>query len=317
VLPLRWYAGLSVDSSIPLPQLPEIGELRVGELPTLSVRLSDVGDSPHAALEPLHAWRNDSGSLTLSLHRGNGRYVLRFPGLADFAVAPDSLSTVDIYPSPTTGAETLEHLLLDQVLPRLLAQRGHLVAHAGAVHLSEHMIAFMGETGHGKSTLTASFHLGGGTLASDDGLVLQNDGQTVAALPTYPSLRLLPDSLDQLFPQAPRTTPVADYSNKRRVEVALNQAVPRARPLTALYLIRSHDHHGISIAKASAREASIAILANSFQLDVTDRTRSAALFASATEISEILPVFTLRYPRDYQRLEEVRRAVTAHACSLK
>jgi hypothetical protein len=58
----------------------------------------------------------------------------------------------------------------------------------------------------------------------------------------------------------------------------------------------------------------MAIIRNSFQLDVTDRGRVADLFDIASSVAEHLPVFSLAYPRDYARLPEVHKAILTRRC---
>ena len=239
-------------------------------------------------------------------------FLFRFLGLADFVISADGRQ-VEAWPAPATGTETLEHLLLDQVLPRILAQQGQLVLHAGAVRVGDQAIAFIGDSGSGKSTLTASFHAAGYSLLCDDGLVLTNEEGVTLALPTYRSLRLWPVSIASLYAQAPAVAPMAHYSSKRRImskDMETSGTVPLS--LASLYVLQSKAHTddlGISLGRLSPRAACMAIISNSFQLDVTDRRHSADVFADASRVAQNLPVFALAYPRDFARLPEVHEAI--------
>src|SRR5262249_17731012 len=156
--------------------------------------------------------------------------------------------------------------------PRVLAQQGRLVLHAGAVRIGDEAIAFIGNSGSGKSTLTGSFHAAGLPLLCDDGLILTNREGVTWALPTYPSLRLWPESIASLYPQAPTVSPMAHYSSKRRIiltDTATSGTVPL--PLASLYALASEaaaDDAGISLSRLSPRAACMTIIGNSFQLDV-------------------------------------------------
>jgi hypothetical protein len=119
--------------------------------------------------------------------------------------------------APGTNDATLRHLLLDQVLPRVLAHRGHVVLHAASVRIHERIVAIAGTTGAGKSTLAASFLIAGHPLLSDDGLLLDPGPSGTLAQPTYPSLRLWPQTVERLFAEAPTMEPMAHYSTKRRL----------------------------------------------------------------------------------------------------
>ncbi len=238
--------------------------------------------------------------------------MLRFPDLVDFSVSAKG-DQIGIWQAPGTSGETLRHLLLDQLLPRLLAHGGRLVLHAGAVRVDGRAIAFVGETGAGKSTLTASFHAAGHPLLSDDGLVLTQAAGCVTALPTYRSLRLWPDALARLYAETPLLAPMAHYSAKQRVIIGeAPETISHPMPLAALYVLAPHADTAvstISLTRLSPRDACMAIIGNSFKLDVNDMRRAADLTAAAGRIAQQVPAFTLEYPRNFGLLPTVRTAV--------
>jgi hypothetical protein len=235
--------------------------------------------------------------------------LLWFPDLATFRVEQDgALVTFQA----TTDRETLQHLLLDQVLPRVLAHRGHHVLHAAAVDVARGAIGFVGETGRGKSTLTGAFEAAGFASLSDDGLVLEHGPDVIQAVPTYPSLRLWPDSVSGVFRSAPDLAPMAHYSDKRRVARPSWPAGARSRPLLSLYFL-GDPADAVEVRRVSPREATVTLIENSFQLETSDRRRAAAVLDSSVEIASSVPAFELAYPRDYSRLDEVREAILEHA----
>jgi hypothetical protein len=242
---------------------------------------------------------------------GDDGYLLDFQRLATFLVSPcgDRI----IFESGT-DRETLQHLLLDQVLPRVIAHRDHLVLHAGAVDLGGTAIAFAGETGRGKSTLTGAFEVAGFAGLSDDGLIVQSNAGGVSVSPTYPSLRLWPDSVGGVFDEEPVMAPMAHYSTKRRVARAAAAVEVRQRPLVALYLLAAPAERSntIEVRPIPARQATISLIHNAFQLDTSDRRRAASLLDSAVEVAAAVPAFELSYPRDYRRLDEVTQAILKH-----
>lgn len=262
--------------------------------------------------EWIHCWHSDVGSLALSLGSTGDGFLLRFPGLADFDLSEEG-RRIGAWPEPETNVETLRHLLLDQVLPRLLAHRGRVVLHAGAVRVDGRVIGFLGQTGFGKSTLAASFHEAGFRLLSDDGLVLTPAEGRILALPTYCSLRLWPDAVAGLFASAPALAPMAHYSSKHRVPVGeAAESASVALPLAALYVLAPEsgsDAEPVSLTRLSPRDACVEVIRNSFQLDVTDRRRAAGLLEAASSIARYVPAFRLAFPRDFSCLPDVRAAI--------
>jgi hypothetical protein len=259
----------------------------------------------------VHEWRTENGRPTLSLARQDDGLLLRFPNLADFSINNDG-NRIGVWPAPGTDDETLRHLLLDQVLPRLLAHQGRLVLHAGAVRVDDTAIAFLGATGCGKSTLTASFRTTGYSLLSDDGLVLNPIEEEVKALPTYPSLRLWPESVAGVYSEPPTLAPMAQYSTKQRVVLTKDDFSGEPLPLAAIYVLAPVHETGastISLTRLPPRDACMAIVENSFQLDLTGTRRAAALLAKAAKVAKQVPAFRLSYPRDFALLPSVRAAI--------
>jgi hypothetical protein len=262
----------------------------------------------------IYRWPAVPAVPTLAIARAAGGYLVRFPGVAELHISPDG-GQVRPWLAPGTSLDTLQHLLLDQTLPRVLAHRGHTVLHAGGVAIDDRAVAFVGPTGRGKSTLTASFDLAGHPALSDDGLVLSLVGDEVLAIPTYPSLRLWPDAIASLFDQPPAVAVMADYSAKQRLTSHAAAIVPEPSRLACLYVLGDH-HDRPWIDPLSPRDTAMAIIANTFQLDVSDKHRAAGLLEAATGLAERLPTFALHYPRDFSRLAAVRDAIVNHMRSL-
>jgi hypothetical protein len=306
------YADLTLASRLQLAEL-EIAS-RPQTAPTYWCDILAVAPHEPASRDWIHTWKSEINPFDLALARTNAGFLLRFPGLADFSIRVDS-GRIGVWPAPDASDETLRHLLLDQVLPRILAHRDQLVLHAGLVQVAGRAIAFIGATGSGKSTLAANFHAAGHPLLSDDGLVLRSGEGCALALSTYPSLRLWPDAVSGLFKEAPALAPMAHYSTKQRILVddaaaAINQPLP----LAALYVLAPEtEAGGVVITHLSARDACMAIIRNAFQLDPTDHVRAAGLLDAASEVARQVPAFTLSYPRAFTSLPAVRAAIVDQA----
>lgn len=308
------YSGVPVASAWPLVELTLL-EVDCSTCPVITIRPSLQPQPEPIESDWLHHWPEESGAMSLSRYGDDNEFLLRFPGLADFLISKDGRA-IDVWCAPETTTETLRHLLLDQVLPRVLAHRGRLIVHAGAVRIDQEAIAFIGDTGRGKSTLTASFHAAGYSLLSDDGLELAHKESATLVRPTYPSLRLWPETVTGMFARAPDLAPMAHYSSKRRV-ILSNVESSAPVPLAAIYVLAPDPQDevaGISLTQLSPREACMTIISNSFQLDVTDRHRATNLLAAASAIAQQLPVFSLVYPRNFAVLPDVHQAILNQHC---
>jgi hypothetical protein len=270
-------------------------------------------DIPRAAAgEPL--WHDGDG---LFLHKSGSddtaHYQLHFWDTAVAVVHP-AQRRLSLHPlAAETTPDTLEHLLHDQIYPRLLAHEGELVLHAGAVDMDGRLALFLGDSGMGKSTLVASLHRAGAGLLNDDALVLRQAGATFAAEAIYRGLRLLPDSLAELFPARTETRPMAHYSAKQRLNVAL-QPTDNSAPKTvgALFFLAADSHAAqISLRRLSAAETCMGLISNSFSLDPTDTRLARHKLQQAAALANGVPAFELSYPRDYVSLPQVHARIRA------
>lgn len=302
------YAGLTLSSVVELPELPR-ATLHEGHAAEWTFH---VGDATPPALSSPAASQGVAPTDMVVQALVDG-ILLRFVGVADFFI---DTAGRQIRASAASGVEreTLRHLLLDQVLPRVLAHRDQLVLHGATVAVGDRVICFVGETGQGKSTLAASFHAAGHALLSDDAVMLTSAHDTTLAAPLYPALRLWPASVDGLFDVPPTLTPMAQYSAKHRVELATPAAAATPRPLGAIFVLEDPQGDegtdgGPSLSPYSPRDACMAIIANSFQLDPADTQRASRLLVRAGDVAQRVPVYALYYTRAFEHLAQVRRTV--------
>ncbi len=102
-------------------------------------------------------------------------------------------------PKPGIPEDTIQHLLLDQVIPLVINLRGGEALHASAVLTSYGVVAFAGPAGSDKSTVAGSLLKEGYPFVSDDCLTLLEKNQEIYTIPAYPGLRLWDDAREHLF----------------------------------------------------------------------------------------------------------------------
>jgi hypothetical protein len=264
-----------------------------------------------------HNWREADGKFILSCARkraGNDdtHHLLRFPKLADFLISD---SSVTCYPRPGCSEDSLNHLLLDQIIPRIWAHYGHLVLHASAVQLaSGHIIAFLGESGWGKSTLVAALQARGGRLLSDDSVHLRVCAGVVQVIPCYPGLRLNADSIIALGIEEQDWNPVCHYSGKQRFVPDEDEGSDYFS-LDSLYIMAGPGKaQALSIQELSGVELITTLIKRSFLLDVKDSHCAIRQIREAGAVLRALPqVYGLDYPRDFRQLPAVCDALIERA----
>ena len=263
--------------------------------------------------EPFHRWSFPDGTVWTSFHRCGDGYLLRFPALADFQVSRDGCSVI-AWPTADTSHSTVEHLYLNQVLPLALSRQGQLVLHASAVELGDSGVAFMGESGRGKSTLAASFATSGSRFLTDDGLQLNWLDERCLITPSHPSVRLWEDSQDALIDHRVARAPAVEYTNKIRL-LAGDQFTfcAETRQLRRVYFLGDGSAPTLAIATMTPAEALMALVKNSFLLDIEEQQLLAWHFEEMVRLAALPIYFHLDYPRRYEDLPQVRAAIIEHA----
>ena len=261
----------------------------------------------------IECWRDDSGTLVVCRPKiGEAAdYQVSFSGYASFVVSFGKQQLFKANVAPGTPELALDHFVADQVLPRVLAHQGKLVLHAGAVEVEGRAIVLLGQSGRGKSTLSASFDRACFPIIGDDALIIDWECNRPVLQAVYPSLRLLPDSLDALGLGQVPVSPVAHYTPKQRVDLPLT--VSRGQtplPIAAIFVLAEPaSNDAISLRTMSPAETCLAIISNSFALDPTDKTLAAKKLQQASSLANQFPAFEISYPREYSRLPDVRAAI--------
>jgi hypothetical protein len=302
--------GCAFQSNIPLPELVIAG----GRQPQFTFHLCATTNSPSGQCSWLNDWYSTDGSVWLAFGKIDAGYLLRFPDLGDYVVSTDA-SSIRCYPGAEMPLETIRHLLLNQVIPIVLSQLGEVVLHASACATPQGAIAFLGNTGAGKSTLAASFALRGFPLITDDCLLLEEQSGAVVAIPSYPGLRLWPESIAEFFEQEPVLQPVAHYTEKKRLFIEQDYFGDPSL-LSAIYILAEpQDTEGssdVAISPVTASEAIFEAIKHTFQLDVTDYNRLARDFRRYEWLAKSVPFFRLAFPREHASLYAVHVAILDH-----
>jgi hypothetical protein len=323
-VPTYQWAGLELVADFALPELVR------PERPRSAARLSAF-DRPwrirrwrdraatSTAIRWFHHWTFPNGRRWLSFARLDDGYLLRFPRLADFHVRLPARE-VAARRGRSTPHDTFRHLLLDQVLPLIVAGRDCLALHASVVDVDGGAIAFLGAAGNGKSTLAAALGRRGHPVLSDDCCVVRRSARGFEVVATYPGVRLFGPSRNQVFGDAATGgRRVSHYSSKRRV--IDDGGTPRFGtipvPLRRVYVLASRDADSrvgrVEIARRSRRDSVVDLVGGTFFLDVTDPERALDAFGLAGDIAASLPVCSLTFPWSLAALDDVLDQLLADA----
>ena len=131
----------------------------------------DIDDS--SELPPgdvIASYEDDATTWYTATSTGSG-YHLRFSNVGEFVISED-LSEMTVRRDRSGRDELLPILLAGTASAFLLALRGETVLHASAVAIEGSALAFVGQSGRGKSTLAALLCVDGAELVTDDVLAV-------------------------------------------------------------------------------------------------------------------------------------------------
>ena len=190
--------------------------------------------------------------------------MFRFTDIADFYVFSKRIHCVYLNDA---CPELIEISFKGVVLSFWLEKKGIPVLHASSVVVANQAIAITGESGSGKSSLTAMFLKYGFPMLSDDVLSLKITHKDILGLPGSNFIKLWPNQLVYLF-DGIAGSPISGTS-KRRVTVGdggIGAFCRKRKSLSCIYVIdRIKDSSDNStIRQIPPVEASIELVNQSF-----------------------------------------------------
>lgn len=204
--------GLCWQSDFPLTGLPECD------------RAADV---------VIRSWTAADGPLNDGADGGDHLYF-RYLDLFEFRI--DEGRDVRIRLLDLEDQETIRAFILGTVMAVVFRQRGQVVLHASGVAKDGHAIAFVGESGWGKSTMAEFFCQRGYSFFTDDVLVLEDLEGTPHVVPGYPVINLRAATGQALRTDFEELRPIRADGTKR-MRIATTDFADAPQPLVALYVL--------------------------------------------------------------------------------
>ena len=174
--------GYSIQSDIPLPELQQV-------------------DNPESNIDIAIRYA-DLSARWLELSVPPKKFVITenlimfwVPDLAVFAM--EGGTTITISSEKDADEDKIRLYVLGSCMGAILMQRRILPLHGSAVVIDHKAYAFIGDSGHGKSTLASAFIQRGFQLLTDDVIAVTLDTHNIPYVtPAYPQQKLWQESLD-------------------------------------------------------------------------------------------------------------------------
>ena len=266
----------------------------------IRVRVSPDSPRPEWLSELGEGWWADAENVCFEIPEV-GRFLVR--------------QGVEVVVQPAEGANptSIRLFLLGSALGALFHQRGLLPLHAGGVVTPLGCVAFGGDAGAGKSTLTAFLRRRGYRSLADDVLVIDRVETQARALPGYPQTKLWADAASRLGVDLARSEQVDELRDKYYVEIERETAFcDQPQPFRSFYVLAEADA-APAIVRLGAAEAMAELTRNTYRAFLLEPLgRMAAHFAQCACLVRQVGVYRLTRRRDYRDMDAVIDLLEAH-----
>src|SRR5262249_27490517 len=137
----------------------------------------------------------------------DGTTYVRWDRVGEFLVAADGRS-ITCRRADRSSAESFQVYMLGQALSFALVKQGFEPLHATVVVVDDRAVAFLGESGYGKSSLAACFLEAGHRLLTDDLLLFQEARSRIVAYPGPPRIKLFAKIAGRFLDRAASSAPM-------------------------------------------------------------------------------------------------------------
>jgi len=235
------------------------------------------------------------------------RVLFLIPEGAVITLHPHGL--IEVATTAAMPEDLLCHVLIGQVLPNALVDRGMTPLHASAVRCGSRVWCFVGDSGLGKSTMAAAFLAQGSDVLCDDVTPLSWQNEHPWCHPGPGRLKLWPDVIAALQLSRRKRRPIHGQHLKSVVDASSGLSQPQAIS-RIFHLVESPD--GIIRSTTLTGPDAVPLLySNIFGHRRTSTSARAEHFARTTRVAMSGRLAQLAIPRSLERLPEVMAYLAA------
>jgi len=213
-------------------------------------------------------------------------------------------------PVPGLDEAVLRTLILGPALALLLRQRGLLALHASSVAIRGEAVAFVGNTGWGKSTIAKAFHARGYPVVTDDLLAIDLDDGIAQVARSFPLIKLWPDAAAALG-----NDPVQFFTHHTDTEKLVHRLTQGfqmdAIPLKCIYILGKGEQVGIH--QLTTQDALVHIIAHCWGTsNLTERHYLEMFLKQCALLVNQVPIARLERPKDFEIMPQILEMILAN-----
>lgn len=245
-------------------------------------------------------------------HLQNGVSYVRWENIGEFLVSSNG-RLITCCPSRESNEESFQVYLLGQALSFALVRCGFEPLHATCIVMEGYAVAFLGDSGFGKSSLAAYFLSAGDRLLTDDLLLLQERPEGFLAYPGPPRIKLFPDIARKYLGGVSGGVPMNSGTSKLVLPLDREKVCESPITLSAIYELSPPqdmpDTQPVEFESLTSRQAFVELSCNTFNYVILDGERSSRQIKETARIVNTVPVNRLLHPRLLSALPLVRQAI--------
>ena len=298
-----YLAGLRIVSEIALPGLMACAD-QIG--PSVSIRCARLPETLSSVTAVFPEGQCNDNELLFTIP-DTGRYLIR------------SGSEILVDPAANSSLGDVAAYLLGTAFGVLCHQRGTTPLHGSAIDVVDGCVAFVGDSGAGKSTMAAALASRGHQVISDDLCVFGASEQGVRVWPGLNRLRLWEDALAALDCDQPGIEREFRGLNKYLVPTQPIRNPRTPRRLQRVYqLAAAADGDPTAITRLQGAASVEVLMQNIYRVTMAERMgRKAKLFVACAAAARDVPVYRLSRPLGFQILPDVLKVLEEHLHDLR
>ena len=303
--------GLVVESELRLTSVDEVAE-REGE-PALKV----VFGSPDYFQTIKPASAPDPDDWVQHVVLADGSVYMKADVVFEAVISPDGRNVV-CRKLGDVDHRSFEANLMNFVVSASLTLQGEEPLHATVVDIEGRAVGLLGLSGAGKSTLAAYLISRGADLVTDDMLRVKFTDEALLVYPGPYRLKLLDEPGNRFLPAAVAHGHFNPLSGKIMVQPREQVRAGRApMRLSALFHIGHPDDQGpiegVSSARLIGLDLATTLISSTMDTRYAEPSRLARQIRFAARVAGALPIYELRYPRNFDIMDkvaaEIRRVI--------
>jgi len=283
--------GLTIASNIDFPEL-----YTIPPTPTPDVLVS-IGKIPAhlpARSEEKYA----------DFHITPSEYLLSVKDAGAFYASGGNEVIID--PIADADMKVVRIFFLSNAMAAILYQRKFVPMHAAAIYDADGIVLFLGDSGAGKSTTTATLQAKGYRVFSDDVCVPVKDADGLSAYAAYPMMKLWKDSFTKAnigtYQEEDRLRPELDKYGKLFNESFITEA----RRIKKIFVLQKSDTDAFQYKPVKGIEAFKHLQNYAYRLQYIEKMGvTKAYFDIISALSNQIPIIVVTRPSEADTLSQV------------